>query len=76
MAWLSGTVTGSTNSHKRLQREDFLGLRIPVPPLAVQREIVRILDTFVDLDAELVAEREARRQQYEYYRDRLFSFEG
>lgn len=38
-------------------------LRIPVPPLAVQREIVRILDTFTRLEAELEAELEARRAQ-------------
>lgn len=67
MAWLSGTVTGSTNSHKRLQREDFLQLRIPVPPLEVQREIARVLDQFVLLQAELEAELVARRSQYEHY---------
>ncbi|MCT2995082.1 hypothetical protein EFN10_02880 [Propionibacterium freudenreichii] len=71
---LASTVTGSTNSHKRLHREDFLGLRIPVPPLEVQHEIVKILDTFTDLEAELEAELEARRAQYEYYRDQLLSF--
>ena len=43
------------------------GLRIPVPPLEVQREIVRILDQFAQLEAELEAELEARRIQYEYY---------
>ncbi|HEY0260292.1 MAG TPA: restriction endonuclease subunit S [Lacisediminihabitans sp.] len=49
---------------------------VPVPPLGVQREIVRILDTFTDLEAELGAELEARRQQYAHYRDTLLSFEG
>ncbi|MCQ2402789.1 MAG: restriction endonuclease subunit S [Lentisphaeria bacterium] len=44
--------------------EDF---RIPVPPLPVQEEIVRILDAFTTLEAELEAELEARRRQYEYY---------
>lgn len=48
-------------------------LRIPVPPLPVQQEIVRILDEFTQLEAELEAELEARRQQYSYYRDSLFS---
>lgn len=47
---------------------------IPVPPLPVQREIVRILDSFTSLEAELEAELEARRKQYEYYRDQLLSF--
>lgn len=45
-------------------------IRIPVPPIEVQREIVLILDKFVKLEAEL----EARQQQYEYYRDKLLTF--
>lgn len=44
---------------------------VPVPPLEVQREIVRILDSFTLLTAELQAELQARKQQYEYYRDTL-----
>lgn len=43
--------------------------RIPVPPMEVQREIVRILDTFSKMEEELEAELEARKQQYGYYRD-------
>ena len=43
---------------------------IPVPPLPVQEEIVRVLDTFTELQAEL----QARIQQYNYYRDKLLSF--
>ena len=50
--------------------EDFL---IPLPPLPVQEEIVRILDTFTALEAELEAELEARKKQYEYYREELMS---
>lgn len=46
--------------------EDFI---IPLPPLPVQEEIVRILDKFTELTAELTAELIARNQQYEYYRD-------
>lgn len=49
-------------------------LRIPVPPLEVQREIVRILDQFTQLEAELEAELEARRRQYEHYRTNLLNF--
>jgi type I restriction enzyme S subunit len=45
-------------------------LRIPAPPLEVQREIVKVLDTFTELEAEL----EARRRQYQYYRDALLTF--
>ena len=49
------------------------GIRIPVPPLEVQREIVRVLDTFTDLEADLEAELEARHKQYEYYAGELLS---
>ena len=53
--------------------EDFI---VPVPPLPVQQEIVRILDRFTELTAELQkqldAELTARKKQYEYYRDKLF----
>lgn len=47
---------------------------VPVPPISVQLEIVRILDKFTSLEAELESELEARRKQYEYYRDQLLSF--
>lgn len=47
---------------------------VPVPPLPVQEEIVRILDKFTALEAELEAELEARRKQYKYYRDQLLTF--
>ena len=53
-------------------------LQIPLPPLAVQQEIVRILDSFTELTAELTAELTseltARRKQYEHYRDELLTF--
>ena len=51
-------------------------LSIPIPPLPVQTEIVRILDTFTELTAELTAELIARKKQYEYYREQLLSFEN
>lgn len=44
-----------------------LDIRVPVPPLNVQREIVNILDTFTRLEVELEAELKARRIQYSYY---------
>ena len=51
---------------------------IPLPPLAVQQEIVRILDSFTELTAELneklTAGLTARRKQYEHYRDELLTF--
>ena len=51
-----------------------LKYRISVPPLPVQGEIVRILDNFTELTAELTAELAARQKQYEYYRDLLLTF--
>ena len=53
-------------------------LSIPIPPLDEQRRIVSILDRFDalcnDLTQGLPAEIEARKKQYEYYRDKLLSF--
>ena len=46
-------------------------IKVPVPPLEVQREIVRVLDNFTFLSAELSAELSARRKQYEYYSQQL-----
>ena len=48
---------------------------IPVPPIEVQKEIVRILDNFTELTIELTTELTARRKQYEYYRDKLLTFD-
>jgi len=52
---------------------------VPIPPLSIQEEIVRILDKFTaleaELKAELEAELEARKKQYEYYRDLLLTFD-
>ena len=64
-------VTRFNLSKKRLE-----GVRVPVPPLEVQREIVRILDQFTTLEAEPEAELEARQAQYEYYRNHLLSYES
>ena len=47
---------------------------IPLPPLPIQEEIVRILDHFTRLTAELQAELQARQEQYEFYNTRLLSF--
>lgn len=46
-------------------------LQIPVPPLEVQHEIVRILDTFMGLVEELTTELISRKKQYDYYRDEI-----
>lgn len=58
----------------RLPRIVIEKLKLPVPPLEVQREIVRILDNFTFLTTELAAELAARQKQYEYYRDLLLTF--
>jgi type I restriction enzyme, S subunit len=74
---LDGMYRGSGIRHPSMKK--VLGLLVPLPPMAVQEEIVRILDSFdslvTDLSVGLPAEIAARRQQYEYYRDRLLSFE-
>ena len=49
-------------------------IQIPLPPLSVQQEIVRILDKFTQLEAELEAELDCRKRQYEYYRNKLLTF--
>lgn len=51
-------------------------ISIPLPPLSVQEEIVRILDTFTALETELEAELAARTKQYEHYRNELLSFDS
>jgi type I restriction enzyme S subunit len=51
-------------------------IQIPIPPLNIQSKIVRILDAFTELTAELTAELNARKKQYNYYRDQLLSFEN
>ena len=55
--------------------KDVSKIKLPVPPMEVQREIVRILDSFTLLTAELTAELTARKKQYEFYRDFLLSFD-
>lgn len=54
---------------------DIKKIEIPLPPLEVQNEIVRILDTFTAHTAELQAELQARKEQYEYYRNKLLTFD-
>ena len=60
--------TGMQNNISKTIIENF---RIPVPPLAVQAKIVQILNKFTELAKELAKEKQARRTQYEYYRDWL-----
>ena len=53
-----------------------LDMLIPVPPIPVQQEIVRILDKFSELTKELTKELALRRKQYQYYFNKLMTFEG
>lgn len=69
---ISSYYRGSGIKHPNMEK--VLGLSIPVPPLPVQAEIVRILDSFTDLSADLSDEAEARKAQYEHYRDELLNF--
>lgn len=58
----------------RGNKSAILKFPIPIPPLVIQQEIVKILDTFTTLEAELEAELKARKKQYEYYREELLTF--
>lgn len=69
--WISKINSGSVSN---LNSDIIKSLEIPIPPLKVQEEIVRILDAFTELTAELTAELTGRKKQYEYYRDRLLTF--
>lgn len=66
-------ATGSTMMH--VSKGSIEKRLVPIPSLEIQAEIVRILDTFTELTAELTTELTARKKQYEYYRDQLLTFE-
>ena len=70
-----GNINLTSTEHKRLWIGIYSELQIPLPALPVQREIVRILDSFTLYSAELTAELTARRKQYEFYRDKLLTFD-
>lgn len=61
----------TSDEHKRLWIGTYSAFKLPLPPLPVQREIVRILDNFTELTAELTSELTARKKQYEHYRNKL-----
>ena len=54
--------------------KDLASFIIPIPPLPVQQEIVHILDSFTDLQQNLQQELEARKKQFEVFREKLLSF--
>lgn len=65
--------TGSIPAVSKSQMQNFI---VPIPPISLQKEIVRILDTFTELKTELKTELDARKKQFSHYSDQLFSFAG
>ena len=68
-------ITG-VGSVPNVPQSSLAKIEIPLPPIEVQTEIVRILDKFTSLEAEIEAELDCRKRQYEYYRDKLLSFDN
>ncbi|PUD37653.1 restriction endonuclease subunit S [Helicobacter pylori] len=71
-------ATKSTGGIPHVYSKDLQNFLIPIPPLEIQQEIVKILDQFslltTDLLAGIPAEIKARKKQYEYYREKLLAF--
>lgn len=68
----SAYLTGGTRA--KLTKGKLIEIKIPIPPLEIQEEIVKILDKFTDYVTELTTELTLRQKQYNYYRDKLLSF--
>ena len=68
---IDGFYRGAGIQHPNMAA--ILDMNIPISPLPIQKEIVKILDKFTQLEAELEAELEARKKQYEYYRNKLLT---
>ena len=66
--YIKSQATDAIPAH--LPTDVIRSIKIPIPPLEVQKEIVLVLDSFTELEAEL----EARKRQYEYYRNTLLTF--
>ena len=71
---ISSFYRGSGIKHPSMYH--VLEMLIPIPPLPVQTEIVKILDALTALTSELTSELILRRKQYEYYREKLLSFDS
>ena len=72
--WCQKNTTMS--SFASVDMNGFRRFPIPIPPLPVQTEIVKILDALTALTSELTSELTLRRKQYEYYREKLLSFDS
>ncbi|OAV25995.1 restriction endonuclease subunit S [Moraxella catarrhalis] len=66
-------LTGGTRA--KLTKAKMIEIQIPIPPLSVQSQIVQILDTFTELNDQLTAELSMRQKQYQYYRNKLLTFD-
>ena len=73
-----GALNFTSDEHKRLWINTYSKFEMPLPPMPVQREIVKMLDDFTELTTELTKklteELTARKKQYEYYRNTLLTF--
>ncbi|GAA9166315.1 restriction endonuclease subunit S [Helicobacter pylori] len=65
-----------SGEHTRQWISRYSQIQIPIPPLEIQQEIVKILDAFTELNTELNTELKARKKQYEYYQNMLLDFNG
>ncbi len=59
-----------------ISSNNIMQITIPIPPLEIQQEIVKILDAFTELNTELNTELKARKKQYQYYQNMLLDFKG
>ncbi|MFP6010526.1 restriction endonuclease subunit S [Helicobacter pylori] len=57
-----------------ISSNNIMQITIPIPPLEIQQEIVKILDAFTELNTELNTELKARKKQYQYYQNMLLDF--
>lgn len=73
------SISNRTAVPYSISKDKILKIKIPIPPLEIQEEIVKILDKFTEyvteLTAELTAELTLRQKQYSYFRDKLLSFD-
>ncbi|KNX46339.1 restriction endonuclease subunit S [Helicobacter pylori] len=69
-------ATKSTGGIPHVYSKDLQNFLIPIPPLEIQQEIVKILDAFTELNTELNTELKARKKQYQYYQNMLLDFDG
>ncbi|GAA9587944.1 restriction endonuclease subunit S [Helicobacter pylori] len=69
-------ATKSTGGIPHVYSKDLQNFLIPIPPLEIQQEIVKILDAFTELNTELNTELKARKKQYQYYQNMLLDFDN